>query len=528
MSRHQLGNWRHSLAWVGALAVLAACGSRIDPHGTDSSSHWLSSCDEDTECPSEQSCLCGVCTRKCDDARDCRSLDQDAVCIAVDDCNERSICTREDTENPQQSTPDAGPGSASESPSDAALNGTCDTQACQAQCALVLEAASADAPCLGNDAQCAQFQSEDVQRRVTLVLAETDADDAAYTEAELQARRDCVANWLTEHGLRPSAGVDVRHVDVPSEWSFIAPLIASAGLVGYDVACADCSYCSDLREDGCNADAFCAPYIGRPFNDQYGCWYRSQMRECLPAGVSCDEGITLQGDGGNCWVFSRGCSTTGLSEGIENCGFWSGGIPDAFGDEHDSCEDPPFCVGPEDPELAFEIGRLACDCEQEGAMVCNSDTSFTCNKGKWEAGYDGMCENPQGRCDRTFESLEACLSGGHDCVIAPEDGDPICGLERSTLEVSARPRFDADQCAAIGGTVSEYDNDVWVNMPAEDQYCLVADWLTGEQCASVGGNVRCIAGTTNSFCRNDETPIVQLSNCQAGAGYCCVPDNLAE
>lgn len=509
------------LTYFGALALASGCGSRTDdiPRGTDTSSHWLASCEEDTECASEQSCLCGVCTRQCDESRDCRSLDEDALCVEVDECSARRICARDDAEKPSESSPEDEP--------DAALSGTCDSQACQAQCALVLEAASADAPCLGNDAQCAQFQSEDVERRVTLVLAETDADDAAYTEAELEVRRDCVANWLTERGARPKAGAVPSHVEVTVEWSLVAPLLSSSGLAGYDVTCADCSYCSDLRaEEACKADAFCTPYIGRQYNDQYGCWHRSAMRECLGADVQCDEATTLLSDGGNCWVFSRGCPTTGLSE--QACDFWSGGIPEAFADEHDSCEDPPYCVGPEAPELALETGRYGCDCEQEGAMVCNSDTLFICSDGKWEAGSDGICQTAAGRCDRTFTTLDECLEAEHHCVAAGANGDSICGIERPTLENSARPDFDEEQCEAIGGTVSEYDNDVWVNMPDEDQHCLVADWLTGEQCAAVGGNVRCIVGTTNSFCRDDETPIVQLSNCQTGAGYCCVPDSVDE
>lgn len=511
-------------AWFAVLALAANCGSRTDnlPRGTDSSSHWLATCDADAACPSGQSCLCGVCTRECDETRDCRSLGEDAVCIDVEGCSRGQVCTRDGILAPAETTPEDAP--------DATLTSTCDNETCRAQCELVLEAASADAPCLGNDAQCAQFQNEDVQRRVTLVLADTDADDAPYTNDELEARRDCVASWLTEQGSRPSAGADLLHVEVTSEWSAIAPLIASAGLVGYDVSCADCSYCWELREEeACKADAFCMPYMARQDNDQFGCLHRPAMRVCLAADVACDDAITVQGDSaGNCFIFDRGCPVAGLSVGSEYCDFWFEGYLDSFSDEHDSCEDPPYCSGPDAPKLAFETGRDRCDCEHEGSMVCNADTLFTCNNGKWDAGFDGICEVPAGRCDRTFATLAECLEAEHDCLVASEEGAPVCGVERPTSEDSARPRFDAEQCEAIGGTLSEYSNDVWVNMPSEDQYCLVADWLTGEQCAAVEGNVRCIVGTSGSFCRNDETPIVQLSNCQSGAGYCCVPDATEE
>lgn len=54
-----------------ALGVLAwGCGSKIDSGNTGSETHWLKSCDKDSEC-GEYSCYCGICTRACDEQSEC-------------------------------------------------------------------------------------------------------------------------------------------------------------------------------------------------------------------------------------------------------------------------------------------------------------------------------------------------------------------------------------------------------------------------------------------------------------------------
>lgn len=68
-----------ALLALGALAQVTSCGGRSSNTGTDSNTHWLRDCRFDDEC-GPLSCLCGVCSRACDDARDCAAFGPGAAC----------------------------------------------------------------------------------------------------------------------------------------------------------------------------------------------------------------------------------------------------------------------------------------------------------------------------------------------------------------------------------------------------------------------------------------------------------------
>jgi hypothetical protein len=65
------------------LGLLAACARTTDPGGTDGSTHWLSACASDAEC-GELLCLCGACTRRCEDTDACAGLGSDGECATID------------------------------------------------------------------------------------------------------------------------------------------------------------------------------------------------------------------------------------------------------------------------------------------------------------------------------------------------------------------------------------------------------------------------------------------------------------
>jgi hypothetical protein len=78
---------------LGGAAFVAACSSKTIS-GTDSSTHWLDVCRTDADCGA-LSCECGVCTKRCGEADDCRALSASAVCGNAPGCGgETRVCTK--------------------------------------------------------------------------------------------------------------------------------------------------------------------------------------------------------------------------------------------------------------------------------------------------------------------------------------------------------------------------------------------------------------------------------------------------
>jgi hypothetical protein len=67
---------------LGAWWALAACGTSHES-GFDKNTNWLRSCERSSECGSDLSCVCGVCTKSCDQDDECAGLGHDAVCDAT-------------------------------------------------------------------------------------------------------------------------------------------------------------------------------------------------------------------------------------------------------------------------------------------------------------------------------------------------------------------------------------------------------------------------------------------------------------
>jgi hypothetical protein len=69
---------------VLGLGLLAACARTTLLDGTDGSTRWLFPCASDADC-GELSCLCGACTRRCEDRDACAELGSDSECAMIDD-----------------------------------------------------------------------------------------------------------------------------------------------------------------------------------------------------------------------------------------------------------------------------------------------------------------------------------------------------------------------------------------------------------------------------------------------------------
>lgn len=82
-----------ALWWAAALVlvVAAACGDdKASPH-IGSNSNWLVTCVDAGDCSSSGACLCGACSRECNDDLDCSSL-EGARCSTVDDAARGAQC----------------------------------------------------------------------------------------------------------------------------------------------------------------------------------------------------------------------------------------------------------------------------------------------------------------------------------------------------------------------------------------------------------------------------------------------------
>ncbi len=87
-----------SIVQISAVALLVngygcQATSTTDDGVTDSHTNWLMQCDADEVC-GDLSCLCGVCTRSCDDDAACAGLGVDAACDVGpgDECAVELVC----------------------------------------------------------------------------------------------------------------------------------------------------------------------------------------------------------------------------------------------------------------------------------------------------------------------------------------------------------------------------------------------------------------------------------------------------
>lgn len=91
--RNNLRSWRG----VGALLFLllpSACGETSV--STDTRTNWLSTCSDDLSCGGALACVCGVCTRACENGQSCGEVNAQAVCVEVPGCEQASqVCAKE-------------------------------------------------------------------------------------------------------------------------------------------------------------------------------------------------------------------------------------------------------------------------------------------------------------------------------------------------------------------------------------------------------------------------------------------------
>lgn len=91
---YQLARLGTFFAWT--LLALTSCGGLAQVDGTDTSTNWYRSCDEDEQCGQELSCICGKCTLPCTTSAGCTQL-TNAMCVSDEECESApGLCVPED------------------------------------------------------------------------------------------------------------------------------------------------------------------------------------------------------------------------------------------------------------------------------------------------------------------------------------------------------------------------------------------------------------------------------------------------
>lgn len=83
--------------WAGFLVV--GCSDSTGP-STDSQTHWMETCNSETDCDDWLVCHCGLCTLVCEDRAACSSLGEAVSCIGTQQGPADDICLDEPSESP--------------------------------------------------------------------------------------------------------------------------------------------------------------------------------------------------------------------------------------------------------------------------------------------------------------------------------------------------------------------------------------------------------------------------------------------
>ncbi len=445
--------WKPWLSW--ALVLLASCGGKTTSsspanggNGTDSNTHWLSRCDEDSDCKDGLSCLCGVCSSRCDSDDACEDFGTGGMCLPVsclDDGKPESValCTRDCSEDDDCRSGSRCDGSRcvpaagyepcaglscgevctlcdpdgdelcqeSLEPKECHPDGTCQGSGAECPDAMSdagpapapdpfrdlpedcrdLAVASENPECEGSAERCEQMQDDGSERSIRC-WPTSEVEDAERVA-------DCAGRWLSALG---ADATEVRGDDVLAQatWDQLQPVLTSSWLQ-CQAECSDtsCDYCADLDEAACSRDAFCQPEQGKPLDTDDTCFLPPQFAGCLPGDRACDEAESTALDpDGACWHFSSICNLEGFDYDVDDATGCSDQLPDCAPQPQSGCE----AMAVTDPgECAEVIGYawLGASCEP-----------LTCT-----------CEGED--CDDIFGTESECLTAWAGC-----DAElPICG-----------------------------------------------------------------------------------------------------
>ncbi|HEX2734981.1 MAG TPA: hypothetical protein VHM70_25425, partial [Polyangiaceae bacterium] len=82
MKRHSLLSLL--LPWVLATGLYACASDKTSDPITSSQTHWLSKCDDSSDCDGDFQCVCGLCTASCKEEASCSELGTNSTCAPTD------------------------------------------------------------------------------------------------------------------------------------------------------------------------------------------------------------------------------------------------------------------------------------------------------------------------------------------------------------------------------------------------------------------------------------------------------------
>lgn len=426
--------------------LTAACGARVASNGgTDSSTHWLDTCDEDADCKGELECICSVCTQPCNSESSCESLagSRPTLCAELTCADDRagSSCTLAcdgDTECPSDLT---------------CVNGACEAG----------NTSPSPAPVAPS--------SEEV---------ELDVFEAAFLQVNCEHIINCRTGSTERQRLL--VGTVERCVAMAAD---IAPMrdvrarveAARTGVLTYDPVAA--ARCIDSVSDGCGL-------FGEPELDfDWTRWLCPEVFDGKVAvGESCNDDVECSGDA-RCVESSGHCGGTCQSRSQlgEDCGAGSDctrtedGLPLA-------CEETNVATTCEARTVRRGVGEGQA-CERSPADSLYTKEMATCAEGLFCTKVAEVLA-----CLPAYSLGEACPNGSGDQVVCA-DGSLCTEVEEgAAARVCQRFELQTEAGTACSGPAG---CDLLAGLDCDDQTrtCVfIGDGSLGAPC----GGVTCASG----------------------------------
>jgi hypothetical protein len=347
---------RHTWMFGAILGLfIAGCGGRVEQQAVGGETHWLSGCTDDTSCGADLECLCGRCTRSCDEITDCGGLSAAARCLDTTsvefgaDCNEPppQLCARAadviQTDASSQPEQDSATHQPQENQEDAGAAGcdTLDTCATQTE----VDATTIPAACTALDpTQCAersdcyvirgQPYSESEQCFIGSAVPLGCRDAMGCLSSSIQLALDADGQCFAFDGCAPEGFV---RADAEACTLVAWPCVAQAPVDG---GAQEPLPCSELTPEACSARLECRLLLAEPYDAAAGCYAAMSPVGCADAQQTCPAELSVALDADGACYRTRGCVPPGLTQPLE--------LPECTFDLATSCA--------WEPNLGFERG----------------------------------------------------------------------------------------------------------------------------------------------------------------------------